>query len=198
VAAVLFAVPFGIMLIVSAATRPVIELRWLIGLHPLYWIVIFLITEFSGRLGRIVLYGLILPWTLLAVANAMWYYHEPNWQRQDAAFVAEHYRPTDLLVCEDPDNSNAIYWEWNKRLHRTARIEVIPTAASAPMMLSILKPVELEMINLTGVDRVWLFWKWGDKRKRISEYLASRNYILNEHAADAVPNLMLFERKTAN
>jgi hypothetical protein len=215
-AVVLAGVPIAALFAFSVAVNRAFEARFILGAAIPYSIAIFLLCELSGRAGRIVLLCVLLPWRVVGIANSVLTNWAPSDTRRGVEHVAAQIRPGDLLLVDAPDYGSVIYWEWNRRLHRSEPIAVLPADPLQPSLLGVIPPTPLERLDLSGVTRVWFLQSGSALKSRLADALAARGFFpavtssapasLNSSAArkapppgaTGIPGLLLFERKPSN
>ncbi len=195
-AVLLAALPVSILFGFSLVVARAFEARFVLGAMIPYSIALFLLCQLSGRVGRVVLLCLLLPWRIGSVGNSIYLNWEPSGLRTTVEFVAAQARASDLLLMEDPNHSSAFYWEWVRRLHRSERIVVLEDALGNPARIAPIKPTPLAGVNLDGVQRIWLFQSTVENRHRlVAEALATRGFFPVPQGSPGITDIMLFERK---
>ncbi len=187
----LAAVPVALLYGFSLAVTPALASRFLIGILPAYWLVIALLAEYGGRAGRVLLYGVFLPWALVSVGTGFERAFRPSPVRQAASALSTQANPSDLILCSS-DVASQFYWEWTRRFGRSNRVEClrpVPSAASpaAPHRrrleqserLSVLPWKDLTEIEVGGASRVWLVTMSDSELvARVEDSLAARDFTL--------------------
>ena len=151
---VLTAFPFLLALGFSVTVVPSLHWRFLLGVFPTYWLLVTLIGQESGRAGRILLYGILLPWTLVMTGTSYVMREQPSGIRQAARMLADEPQPADRILCET--QCAAFYWEWTRWLGRSGRIERTTETQSATTWLQIVPKASLRVESFAGVARVWM------------------------------------------
>ena len=193
-AALLAGIPVLLLYGFSVAVTPAFSPRFVLGALPGYWLLIVLLGQIGGRAARAMLYGVILPWTLVSVGLSIVGSWSPSPVRQGTLFLAHEVRDTDVILCQG--TCNRVYWEWTRRLGRSGRIEVLRFGPGI-WRLSVLRPKELESIDLSRADRVWLFYSSDQAATWVSEFLAGQGYRPIRSLSKAVPSLLAFEKEAS-
>ena len=194
VATCLLAVPLLLDLLFALAVRPALHWRFVLGILPAYWMLLVLVAERNGRSGRILLYGIVLPWVLTNTAVSFVSGNIVAPARQAAYIIAGHHDSGDLLLAENLSIGNQLYWEWNHRLGRQGRIEVL-TPPAAVARLSVLPPTDFEHLDLQGVDRVWFYCITATAAKDARSAMAAYRFRLRKEFPLEHPFLLLFVRE---
>jgi len=150
---VLTAFPFLLALGFSVAVVPSLHWRFLLGVFPTYWLLVVLVGQESGRAGRILLYGVLLPWTLVMTGTSYANHEQPSAMRQAARMLADESQPAERILCET--QCERFYWEWTRWLGRSGRIERTTETHSATTWLQIVPKADLQAESFVGVSRVW-------------------------------------------
>lgn len=189
-AVMLVAVPVALLFGFSVAVHPAMDARFLLGVLPAYWLAVVLLGANGGRAGKVLLYGVILPWALASAAVTI-PEAAPSPVRAGLDRAAARWRAGDLVVA-DCRTGVAVWWEWVRRKGRAEPMEVarcegrrwwVPEQpARAP-----------EHFALEGVARVWLLYADRTEGWRIAGALAARGF-RREASDDALPFVELWVR----
>jgi hypothetical protein len=195
VATLLFLTPLLLNLLFAMLERPALHWRFLIGIFPAYWLLLTFSTERAGRAGRVLLYGVVLPWVAINTGVAYAHTSAHSHPRQAAEIISAEQRPTDSVLASNLSIGNQLHWEINHRLGREVRIQVLrPPVAVA--RLSVLPAADLESLDLQNVDRLWVFYykaNLGTDRGQLS--LSKHGFALGKEFPFNEPGLLLFVRQ---
>jgi hypothetical protein len=155
----------------------VLSLHWrfLLGILPAYALFLVLACQVTGRLGRAMLYGVLLPWSLIMAA----YGHvmsEPHAARGLALRLAEERQAPGLILCDE--FCNEFYWEWSIRAARPERIERLLNQAQRGWVTIV--PVRVrEEIPAAELERIWYVTRRTlARRNPPREFLEQRGFAL--------------------
>ena len=190
-AALLAGVPIVLLFGFSVVVTPVFHPRFVLGALPGYWLLVVLLGEFGGRAGRVMLYGIVLPWVLVSIGVALGQSLVPTPVRQGTLLLARELRPTDLILCSGVGNQ--MYWEWTRRLGRSGRIEVLRPGPT-DWRLSVLPQTDLDGLDLGGVGRVWFFYSAEKAVAPVKEFLAAQGFVLETPRGAETPFLLTFAK----
>ncbi len=204
-AVLLAAIPLSILLSFSLVVARAFEARFVLGAVIPYSIAVFLLCQSCGRAGRIALLCVLLPWKIIAIGNSLYFETKPDAARQTVEFVAAHARAGDLLLVENPNAAGLFYWEWVRRLHRSERIDALPALPDDPLRMRTLPSVPADRLELSGIERIWIFQSGPKLQPEVAGALAARGFFSTEDAsrtiqrgAPGVSKLALLERKVSN
>jgi len=192
-AALLVGVPILLVVLVSIAVYPALQLRFLIGIIPAYWLLVVLVCQESGRPGRAFLYGVLLVWVMANIAVGFVLSNGPSPVREVALVVAREQRPDDLVLCS-PGTGNQFYWELTHGLGRSARIEVLRPPIPVFRRLLVPPQIDPESIQLDGVNRIWFLYSEGEETRPDFESLRARGFVLQKEFPGPWITLLLFAR----
>ena len=190
----LVGIPIAGLLTISAIRRPLFHPRYLLFTLPAYWLLLTLVGLRGGRAGRVLLLGVILPWTLVTIGVSLAKNLSPSVARAGTLHIAQAWQDSDLILSEKPIPIGfQVYWEWTRRLKQTGRFEVL----DAPMLehlRTVLPGKELASIDLAGVQRIWLFWERSRDPSGVIAYLQGQGFVKNDAPALQIPTLLLLTR----
>lgn len=200
-ATMLAGVPVLLLLLFSITVTPALASRFLLGIFPAYWLLIVLLAEAGGRRSLRVLYGLMLPWALLATGGTVAKNLGAPAVRARVEWLASELEPGDRVLTLD-ETGNQVYWELTHRLGRAARIEAVRlprNLAELPVYqrraieqgerLSVVPYRGVEELDLGGVRRVWVFHDAATPEQALTSQLASRRFLLERTVGDGPPRL---------
>ncbi|MCW5978286.1 MAG: glycosyltransferase family 39 protein [Bryobacteraceae bacterium] len=206
VAGALAGVPVALLYAFSVVYTPAFVSRFLLGILPLYWLLVVMLSELGGRAGTRLLYGVILPWALVSAGIGMVTAAAPSPLRQRPEAIARDLRPSDLVLSER-EHSNSLYWEIAHRQGRDVRFEVLPRirrdesktifeqrGEEQGERLSVFRFRQLPEVDLRGVERVWLLHASRDTAVTAGAFLAERGFRVERREGDQAPFLTLFVR----
>jgi hypothetical protein len=175
--AVLGCAPALMLAGVSLLIGPAFDSRFLLGLLPVYWLLIVLLADLGGKPGRILLMSVILPVALASVVLPLRHDLAESPLRSAVTLIADDRKSGDIVVADNQTGAQA-YWEL-RRGGTNMRIVIIPAIRS----LFWLAPL------LTVPDRVWVICQ-GQCNSTIKS-------LLGEHVAALQFGryLTLFERR---
>jgi len=198
-------VPVVLLCVFSLAYTPALAPRFLLVVLPAYWLLLILLTEFAGRRGRWLLYGVIVPWVAVsAVWSTADSLRTPPLRRH-VEQMARQMEPGDLVLC-DPDLANHVYWELRHRSGRQARVEAAPVrsleglspverrAAEQAARLSVIPARPPEKVGLQDVRRVWLLDSRGAPDRGVLRRLEEAGFRRIQDAGPVKPGLWLYAR----
>ena len=192
-------IPIVLLFAFSVAVRPALQERFVYGVLPAYWLLVVLLSELGGRMGRVVLLGLVVPWAVSVVGTDV--VLEQRWRprpvRLATRILEGELGRADLVVCEGAALGNQFYWEWTRRVQRPARIRVLPPRPTNAW-LSVLPQSELATEDLRGMDRVWLLSQTEAKRRAVAEFLAVQGFEPYQPSFPQSSALLAFSRKRAS
>jgi hypothetical protein len=199
---VLAGAPVFLLLAFSLLVSPAFHARFVLGTLPAYWLAIVLLAEFARRPGRVILYGVLLPWVLICTGAELVQVRAPSKVRQASAVLLREGGPHDLLLVDGLPNE--MYWEWTHRLGRVFPIQLLdaaPDSASDSLpevaQFAELPKTPLEHVALGDADRVWLFLGDGNQDLRDSEFLRSRGFVRDKTFPAERPFLERFQKRNA-
>ncbi|MBI3664060.1 MAG: hypothetical protein HY234_13545 [Acidobacteria bacterium] len=195
-AALFAAVPLLVLFVFSVTVARSLEARFVLGAMIPYLIVVFLLCQLSGRAGRIALLAVLLPWKIVGIAGSVVEARRPSIVRQGVEFAAGRVRPGDLLLADAPGLGSVLYWEWNRRLHRSERIEALSSDLPTAIRMAGVTPRPFDRLDLDGVSRIWVFRNREEEDPGLVGAMAARGFVPVPQGATGVPRLLLFERKT--
>lgn len=172
-AVALVAAPVGLMFGFSVAVHPAMDARFLVGVLPAYWLAVALLGANGGRAGKVLLYGVILPWVLASAAVKM-PDAAPSPVRAGLERAAAEWRAGDI-VAADCRTGVQVWWEWVRRMGRAERI-AIARCEGRRWWVPEQEAREPEAFDLDGVERVWLFYADEAERQRITDALATKGF----------------------
>jgi hypothetical protein len=197
-ALVVCGVPVLALVSFSLFLEPAMASRFVMGAAIPFWIAAYLVCEANGRLGRAVLFGALLPWVLLSAADAYLYYYRPNWQHDTAVLMARAAQPGDVLLAEDPDQGNAIYWELTHRLHRPADgLVALRVRSRHAVDMGIVRTTALESLPLDAAQYIWFTGHSGRNQDLVDSYLRAHGFQPDPHLAAGVARLTIYVRTPA-
>jgi hypothetical protein len=199
------AVPVVLLCVFSLAYTPALAPRFSLVVLPAYWLLLILLTEFAGRRGRWLLYGVIVPWVAVsAVWSTADSLRTPPLRRH-VEQMARQMEPGDLVLC-DPDLANHVYWELRHRSGRQARVEAAPVrslrglspvqrrAAEQAERLSVIRARPAEKVGFQGVRRVWLLDSRGAPDAGVLRRMEEEGFRRIQDAGPVKPGLWLYAR----
>jgi hypothetical protein len=193
-AVMLAGVPVVLLFLFSIAIRPAFHARFVFGALPAYWLLLVLLGQLGGRAGRVMLYGIVVPWVLVSSGFALAEQLEPTSARLGTLHLARELRANDLILCENLSFGNQVYWEWTGRLGRfPVRIEVLRPVLDVGR-LSIAPLTDLGNLELNGVDRVWFFFHDKKETTAVMDFLAARGFFPEKQAPEIRSFLLAFTR----
>jgi hypothetical protein len=80
-------------------------------------------------------------------------------------------------------------------LHRFERVESLPPLRNEAVRLSALPPVPVDRLDLTGIQRIWVFQSSPQEREGLAGALAPRGFVPAPQPAVKTFELKLYERK---
>lgn len=200
-AAMLAGVPVVLLLLFSITVTPALASRFLIGIFPAYWLLLVLLAGAGGRRALRVLYGLMLPWALIAASGAVVNNLGTPAVRARVELLASQLQPGDLILTLD-ETGNQVYWELTHRLGRTARIEALRRQRNLAELsldqrrgieqgerLSVVPHRNIGEIDLGSVRRVWVFHESVKPDETLAAHLASRGFSLERTIGGEPPRL---------
>jgi len=187
-AAILAGAPVALLLVFSITVTPALASRFLIGIFPAYWLALVLLADAGGRRSLRVLYGLMLPWAVIAASGAVAKNLQTPPVRARVEWLASRLEPGDRILTLD-ETGNQVYWELTHRLGRTAPIEAVRRVQN-PAELSVYQRRGIEQgerlsvapcryigeIDLEGAHRVWLFHDSATPEEALARELASHGF----------------------
>jgi hypothetical protein len=191
VTALLACVPIGMLVFFSLVVKPAVHWRFVLGVLPAYWLLVVLVCQESGRVGRLLLCRVLLVWVLASLGVSFARMGIPSASRQAALLLVREQRPSDLILCRS--SCNELYWELTHHLGRAGHIE-IPVSTPVADRLSVVPQITLETANLAGVDHVWLFADKGAEADSFISSLSRRGFALKKEIPVQGNVLLLFSR----
>ena len=110
--------------------------------------------------------------------------------------VAREYVETDIVLCNNYMFSGyRVLWDWTRRLHRSEAVHVL-NEGGPPWIVARFPGIDLEDLDLEGVNRVWFFHRGAPGIDRVSAHLVAAGYEARRQIIDDWYHLTLFERQT--
>jgi hypothetical protein len=171
-AALLVGIPVALIIIFTIFVTPALHLRFVLGILPPYWLLVSMICQDNGRAGRILLF-LIVSWVVgnLGVSLAKMDVASP-W-RQAALLIAREERPGDLVLCWSA--CNELYWEFTHHFGGRAQVKLLGPGPPN-YWLSVVQPTNLEDVDSSSVERVWLFVQAGEESVSLVKSFSERSF----------------------
>lgn len=195
---VLFAVPTVSLVLLSKLVAPLFYPRFLIGLLPVYWLVVALAADASPRLGRLFVWGLV-AWVTVAAFKASQPSLRP-WPVSAAAQEVERRAQPGDVVLTDNTIAASVWWETDRVLHRERDIRVYRARSDGQVPRrelrgnNILPYADLDSIDLAGVDRVWIIHSRRAAYELAADHLMKAGFAAAGQAPVMPRGPTLFER----
>lgn len=158
---VLALVPVVALYGASLAIAPVFHPRFLLGLMPVYWLLIVVLGDRGGQRGRALVYGVVLPWVWGSAVLVSARSARPSPLHEQLVRVALEIAPGDLLL-GDSNVGDHLFWEWTRVFRRSEPVAVF-RAGDGEMPYreqrgnNIVPYSDLDAIDLPSAGRLWLF-----------------------------------------
>jgi hypothetical protein len=192
---VIVVVPVVVLFLFSVAVTPAFHPRFIFGIMPSYWLVLALLGQFGGRAARGVLYGAFIPLVLISAGGILVAQRKPTEVRQAGTILSQEARPDDLILCNGRSGGSELRWDWQRRLGRSSRLEIL--ALPPPAGVNPGPPeVRLEGLNLDGIGRVWVFYDLSDlsaySMDQLTEVLSAHKFKFEKRQVGPGRTLLLF------
>ena len=128
----LVTIPVLILFVYSIIRTPALNVRFVLGIVPPYWLLVGSLSDLAERPGRWILYGAFLPWLLVSTAQELRIIARPHPLRSVAAEIGDSIKPGDALLCVGECNS--FYWEWAHRYRQTTPVRRISPGEPASLV----------------------------------------------------------------
>jgi hypothetical protein len=190
--AILAGIPILLVCCAPLGTNRPMNSRYAIGALPAYILVLVLIGDWGGRIGRTILYGIVLPWCVASIGISLLEGRTPSAIRQGTLTVAQQVRDTDLVLCENVI-CGEVYWEWTRRLGHPGHI-VVPPFEPNDWWFSALPQASLDSIDFSNIHRVWFLYLEPKAVKDLAPLLASRGLTRHQGFSPRIPGVETFVR----
>jgi Dolichyl-phosphate-mannose-protein mannosyltransferase len=188
--AVLTMIPLVTLYLVSLLVAPVFHPRFLVGILPVYWLLVVVAGEQAGRPGLFVVYGVILPWVWFAAALVTERSAAPSALHQQLVRVQQEIAGDDLLLGDSNIGDN-LYWEWTHVLGHSTPPLVFRVEGRQPLREergnNLVPYHDLGDIDLSSARRVWVFHSHQSEATRVLEACQAVGPCVERRSPDADP-----------
>ena len=180
VGVLLAGLPLAMIILFSLIVIPSLASRFVLGVLPAYWLVVVLVWQESGRLGKIMLYGVALVWVVSVAVAALVRMDTHLPPREAALVLASEQRPSDLILCST--SCNEFYWELTHHFGRNGRIEVL---GPGPLYWLTVPPqlFDLATLDPKTAARVWLFADSKTEADTLVDAFAQHGFVLQRKSS---------------